>query len=456
MSAHRCPPRALSLAPAAALTLVALSAGTAQAWPGLNGYVAYGSNRTGSQFSDDVYVTPLDVESPVRLTFRPPDDGQPAWSPDGRRLAFKSVQFGSNNLAVIDADGTGETLLTRTFNFSEGQPAWSPDGTKLLYRRTPQNPLVQNADTWVLGIAGSAADPAHPVTQPVLLRTGDERYPSYSPDGTQIAFRGDLDLAEPSGDEEIYVMNADGTNVRQLTSNADFDSAPSWSNDGKQIVFERAPAGTFTPGIEAQEKDVYVMRADGTNVRRLTDSPGLDEGPEFSPDGAKIVFSSARDGQQELYVMDTDGANPRRLTDNPARDESPDWQPLPFDGRGHRACGDDSLASGGASSVLAMRVPCHVALRIARRWSEAAGAGAPPTRMRGLTCTATPQPYDLTVVRCSGAGKAPCARDIGFVWRDPARAPAPAAAVQSLAAPEAGAALEDEPDAEGSAEAHEA
>ena len=192
-------------------------------------------------------------------------------------------------------------------------------------------------------------------------------------------------------------MDRDGTNVRQLTSNADFDSAPSWSNDGKQILFERAPAGTFTPGIEAQEKDVYVMRADGTDVRRLTDSPGLDEGAEFSPDSTKIVFSSARDGQQELYVMDADGSNPRRLTDNPARDESPDWQALPFDGRGHRACGDESLASGGASSVLAMRVPCHVALRIARRWS----AG----RRRGLRARKDPRPdvqHDGGAVRPDG------------------------------------------------------
>jgi Tol biopolymer transport system component len=440
----------------AVLALLALPAATAQAWPGLNGYMAYGSNRTGSQFSDDIYVSPLDVESPIRLTFRRADDGQPAWSPDGTRLAFKTAQAGSNQLAVINADGTGETLLTRTFRFSEGQPAWSPDATKLLYRRTPENPLVQNGDTWVLDIEKSAEHPATPETQPVLLRTGDERYPSYSPDGTQIAFRGDLDLAEPSGDEEIYVMNADGTDVRQLTSNADFDSAPSWSPDGKRILFERAPAGTFTPGTEAQEKDIYVMRADGTHVRRLTDSPGLDEGPEFSPDGTKIAFSSARDGQQEIYVMDADGSNPRRLTDNPARDESPDWQALPFDGRGHEACGDDSLASGGASSVLAMRVPCHVARRIARRWSEAADAGAPPARLRGLACATTHQPYDLTVVVC-GSHKPPCARDVAFVWRDPARAPAPtAAAPQALAAPEAGAAPQDDPGDEGSAEAHAA
>jgi dipeptidyl aminopeptidase/acylaminoacyl peptidase len=139
MPAPRSARHARSLLLAAVLALLALPAATAQAWPGLNGYMAYGSNRTGSQSSDDIYVSPLDVESPIRLTFRAADDGQPAWSPDGGRLAFKTAQFGSNQLAVINADGTGETLLTRTFFVSEGQPAWSPDAAMLLYRRTPQN-----------------------------------------------------------------------------------------------------------------------------------------------------------------------------------------------------------------------------------------------------------------------------------------------------------------------------
>ena len=439
MSAHR---RLLLSTTAAALVALPTSAHAA---PGLNGYLAYGSNRTGSQFSDDIYVSPLDVETPAQLTFRRADDGQPAWSPDGHRIAFKTAQFGSNQLAVINAGGTGERLLTRTFKFSEGQPAWSPDGTTLLYRRTPENPLVQNADIWVLDIEASAKDPANPVTHQVLTRPGDERYPSYSPDGTRIAFRGDLDATEPSGDEEIYVMEADGTNVRRLTDNADFDSAPSWSPDGTRIAFERAAAGTFTPGTEAQEKDVYVMNADGTDVRRLTDSPGIDEGPVWSPDGTKIAFSSARDGQQELYVMNADGSDPRRLTDNPARDESPDWQPLAFDATGHEACGDVSLAPGGASSIATLRMTCRRALKLAARWARAAAAGDPPTRLGSLSCTTSPQPFDLTVVEC--ARKRRCASDVAFVWRDPARAPAPA----RLARPQV-----DDPPADEPAATHDA
>jgi hypothetical protein len=104
-----------------------------------------------------------------------------------------------------------------------------------------------------------------------------------------------------------------------------------------------------------------------------------------------------------------------------------------------------------------MRVPCHLARRVAQRWTAAADAGAPPARLRGLMCTTTQQPYDLTVVAC-GSHSAPCPRDVAFVWRDPARAPAPAADPQALAAPGAGAPPEDDPGAgdEGSAAAHAA
>jgi hypothetical protein len=127
-----------------------------------------------------------------------------------------------------------------------------------------------------------------------------------------------------------------------------------------------------------------------------------------------LCFSSARDGQQEIYVMNADGSDQRRLTSNPARDESPDWQPLPFAYRGHTACGDVSLTSGGASSVAALNVPCTVAKRKANRWTKAADAGAPPARIGALRCTTDPRAYDLVVVQCDRRR-----RGIAFVWRRP-------------------------------------
>src|SRR6476646_1640269 len=108
-----------------AVLLAALAtAPAASAWPGLNGYIGFGSNRTGSALSGDVYVTPTDAENAIQLTVRPGDDAQPSFSPDGHRIAFKTVQFGSNQLAVMGADGSGEQLLTNTFHVSAGQPGW--------------------------------------------------------------------------------------------------------------------------------------------------------------------------------------------------------------------------------------------------------------------------------------------------------------------------------------------
>jgi Ca2+-binding RTX toxin-like protein len=147
--------------------------------------------------------------------------------------------------------------------------------------------------------------------------------PAWSPDGKSIAFSSDRD-----GNREIYVMNADGTDQRRLTNTGGtvdpidphgLDADPAWSPDGKQIVFDSNRDGDY---------EIYVMNADGSDQRNLSTNPSLDALPEWSPDGKDIVFESERaaKGNRDIYVMTTDGVVIDRLTTVDGFDEMPDWQ----------------------------------------------------------------------------------------------------------------------------------
>jgi len=136
--------------------------------------------------------------------------------------------------------------------------------------------------------------------------------PDWSPDGSRIALGSDRD-----GDLEIYVMDADGSNVVQLTSNTASDGLPDWSPDGSKIAFVSNREG---------DGEIYVMDADGTNVVQLTYNTADDWDPVWSPNGSKIVFYSNKDGDFEIYVMDADGTNVVQLTYNLIADDwDPDW-----------------------------------------------------------------------------------------------------------------------------------
>ncbi|MBI2504748.1 MAG: PD40 domain-containing protein [Candidatus Latescibacteria bacterium] len=122
-------------------------------------------------------------------------------------------------------------------------------------------------------------------------------------------------------DSEIYVMNADGSGQINLTNYPGVDYQPCWSPDGTQIAFTSERTG---------RGDIYVMNADGTGVTRLTSDSDLDGQPSWSPDGTKIAFMSTRDPNPpngEIYVMNADGSGQTRLTNNPARDADPSWSP---------------------------------------------------------------------------------------------------------------------------------
>ena len=243
----------------------------------------------------------------------------------------------------MNADGSGQTRLTTTLTGtptnppSSSQPGWSPDGRRIVFRSARDG----DYDVWVMDADGAN------VAQ-VLNDAGDERYPGFSPDCNRIVYRSSRDGETTDGDPEIWVMNADGTNPVQLTSNAIFDSAPGWSPDGTQIVFERSAASNSEgTGSGYPTDEIWVMNADGTNQRQLTDNSTHDEGPAFSPDGTQIVFTSERDGNSEIYLMNADGTNQHRFTNDAALDESPDWGPAA--GTVPRSCGttDGGPGTGG-------------------------------------------------------------------------------------------------------------
>ena len=137
--------------------------------------------------------------------------------------------------------------------------------------------------------------------------------PAWSPDGRQIAFGSSRD-----GGWDIYVINADGSGLRRLTTHSARDDSPAWSPDGRQIAFTSDRDGDF---------EIHVMNADGSNIRRVTDHPAEDGDPNWSPDGGRITFTSSRDGNHEIYVINVDGSGTRRVTDfpDPGRAIQPDW-----------------------------------------------------------------------------------------------------------------------------------
>ncbi|MBC8086327.1 MAG: PD40 domain-containing protein [Phycisphaerae bacterium] len=211
-------------------------------------------------------------------------------------------QFLLTSLAVLTA------IQSTAAQVRYANPRWSPDGRQLMFGANLDH--AKRMDVFSIGVDGTN----------VRKVREDARDASWSPDGKRVVF-----AVMTAGNLDVYIMNADGTNVQQRTRSTDLEYQPQWSPDGKKIAFL-----SIQPGA-GQRHDIHLMNADGTNRVALTATPAAEEsGLTWSPDGKHVAFATNRDTNWEVYSANIVDKSFRRLTNHEGTDNSPAYTP---DGR---------------------------------------------------------------------------------------------------------------------------
>jgi Tol biopolymer transport system component len=272
--------------------------------PPFNGKVVF--NTIGSGSSTNSTISTISPDDTQLTNVSGPDGGfEPAWSPDGTKLAFLGNNPSGLGIYVMDADGANRHLVVA----STTQPivvglAWSPDGSKIAY--SARSVAETTVDVWTVNIDGTGNGD--------IATVGE--FPAWSPDGSKLLFNRAWTIVE---------ANADGSNPTTVftPSPGMVAQAPSFSPDGTKIVFGLGSSSTAS--------ELWVMNADGTGQKQLTNLPGYNTYPRYSPDGRFLAFeqsSAGQDGPFHLALMNADGSGTRTLAGDGGDDEFLDWQPL--------------------------------------------------------------------------------------------------------------------------------
>ncbi len=221
--------------------------------------------------------------------------------PDGGGVIAYSALLDNVDIYLMDVGKRVALNLTRSDLLNEYYPTWSPDGDQIAFSLVGPD---DNWDIYLMDWDGSHA-------QKLIGGESIDYFPVWSPDGNEMAY-----VSTSGGDYEIYVMNLHRNTIRQLTENQNLDDLPDWSLSGDQIVFESDRDGA---------RQVYVMNVEGGDQIRLTDATG--NAPSWSPDSQEIAFVSRSSSGWEISVMNADGSNLRQLTQNRNNDYTPSWSP---------------------------------------------------------------------------------------------------------------------------------
>jgi Tol biopolymer transport system component len=297
------------------------------AFPGQNGRIVF--YREDSDGFVQTWVADKDLSDQEQLTSKSADSGWAVWKPGGAKLAFDSNRADPdpddpnaiNDVFKMDPDGSGVVKLTHSKGFSS-DPGWSPDGSKIAFASDRRNG-AERTEIYVMNADGTN------VRRVSTLPEGAQGdfAPRFSPDGTKLVFtryRGD---PKPAA---LFTIRVDGSGLRRLTPWSNGAGDADWSPGGKKLVFEANPNNKCFG-------DVYTVDSDGQHLKNITDNrcEGGIADPVWSPDGKKILFSQAREFSGGfgfgLATMNPDGSvrhfilpNP---TTNPAKEmHQPDWE----------------------------------------------------------------------------------------------------------------------------------
>ena len=283
--------------------------------------------RTGVavNLSEDLAGAPLSSGDDTRGPPPPRHGEEPVQSPDGRRIVFTSYRdYGNYEIYAMDADGGRPENLTLHQAY-DANPAWSPDGERIAFISDRNGdvevrPWRNNTDIFVMDAAGSGVEQ---LTSDPLGMSAE--HPAWSPDGSSIAFNKYVEVAQADhGFSGIFLLELSSRQVRLLTDDDGLAWGPSWSPDGRWIAYVET--------VEYEESQVWKIPAAGGEARQLTVGRFFRRGPpRWSPDGARIVL--AREDRAEgiaydLYVIPAEGGAGEQLTDDPGVDRDPCWAPF--------------------------------------------------------------------------------------------------------------------------------